>query len=106
MVGDDPALLFAQDPVFLLFTDKDKFHCLEEIFLGDSLTTVLDRIDRCLVHHIRKVRTDGAGSRKGDLLEVYRLIQTHILRMYFQNAHTTFQVRLIDDDTPVKTTRS
>ena len=82
MVGDDPALLFAQDPVFLLFTDKDKFHCLEEIFLGDSLTTVLDRIDRCLVHHIRKVRTDGAGSRKGDLLEVDSLIQAHILGMY------------------------
>ena len=55
MVRYDAALLLAQNPVFLFFTDKYDLDCLKQILLRNCLASLLDCEDRCLVDHIRKI---------------------------------------------------
>ena len=44
MVRYDAALLLAQNPVFLFFTDKYDLDCLKQILLGNSVSAVLKPI--------------------------------------------------------------
>ena len=74
MVRYNAALFLAHNAVLLLLTNKNHLNCLKQILLGNSVSAVLNRIDGSLVHHIGKVRTNSAGSCKGNFLKVYSLI--------------------------------
>ena len=103
MVGNDTTLLLTEDTILLLLTDEHDLDCLEEIRLGYLLTTMLDRRDGRLVHHVCKVCTDRTGGRQCDLVEIDGIIQLHIPCMHLQNIDTALEVRLLHDDTTVKT---
>ena len=85
MIGNDPPLFLAQDPVFLLFAHKHQLNRLKQILLGHGVSPVLDGIDGRLIHHVGKVSADGAGGCQRNLLEIHGLIQMDILGMYLQN---------------------
>ncbi len=81
-------LLLAHDPVLLLLTHEHHLNRLEQILLGHGLPPVLDGVDGRLIHHVGKVRADGAGGCQGDLLEIHGVIQMHVLGVYLQNIDT------------------
>ena len=106
MVGNDTTLLLTEDTVLLLLTDEHDLDRLEEVRLGHLLTTMLDRRDGCLVHHVCEICTDRTGSRQCNLVEIDGIIQLHILCMHLQNIDTSLEVRLLHDDTTVETART
>ena len=61
VVGNDSALFSGKNPVLLLLADQDQFNCFQQILLTDSCPVVLDREDRGLVDHVRKIRTHRSG---------------------------------------------
>ena len=85
VVGDDAPLLGAHDAVLLLLAHEDLLDGLEEVLLGDKLPVVLDRVDGGLVDHVCKVRADGTGGCKGDLVEVHGLVHLDILCVHLQD---------------------
>ena len=79
VVGDNPSLLLAEDPVLLLLAYQHNLHCLKQILLRDSLAAVFNSRNGRLVHHVGQIRAHCAGGSQGNLLKIYRLIQLHIL---------------------------
>ena len=106
VVGYDPALFRAQDPVLLLLADQDDFHSLEKIRLADNAAALLDGEDGGLVDHVREVGTDGAGGGQRDLPEVDGLIHAHVLCMDAEDLLPSLQVGLVHDHAAVKTART
>ena len=106
MVGYDPPLLLAHDAVLLLLADKNDLHRLEQILLADDLSAVLHGVDRRLIDHIGKVRSDRTGRSQSDRLKIYAVIHPYILGMYFQDIDTSLQIRFVHDDPSVKTSRA
>ena len=103
MVGHNPALLLAEDPVLLLLAHQNQLDSLEEILLGHGLPALLDGGDGRLIHHIGQVCADSAGGGQGDLVEIDGLIQLYVLTVHAQNLHAALQIRLVHDNPPVKT---
>ncbi len=106
VVRNDPSLFPAHDTVFLFFSDQHHLDCIKQILLADSLTAVLDCIDRCFVDHIGEIGTDRSRSCKCDLLQIYGFIHADVFGMYLQNVNTAFQIRFIHNNTSVKPARS
>ena len=79
MVGHDLPLLLREDAALLLLADQDNFDSLQEIFLTHGSPMVLNCEDCRLIDHICQIRSDRAGGRKRDLLQVDRLIHMYIL---------------------------
>ena len=104
MVGNDLAFLLAHDAVLLLFSDQNDFHGAEEILLADIFPALLDRVDGSLVDHIGQVGAYRAAGCESDRIQIHGLVHLDILRMHLQNLHTALEVRLIHDDSSVKTT--
>ncbi len=82
VVGNDLSLLLAHHAVFLFLADKHLLHRIKEILLAHVLPAQLHGVDRRLVDHICQIRTDRAGSRQGNLVQIYRIIHQHILGMH------------------------
>ena len=106
MVSHDPFLLVTENPVFLLLTGDDNLNGLHEILLGHHGTSRLDRTEGRLIDHVGKIGTHGSGGRQGDLLKVNGIIHEYVLRMYFQSLDSSFQIRALHDNSPVKTSRT
>ena len=103
VVGNDPALLGAQDAVLLLLADQHQLDRLEQISLGHDAAALLDGKDGRLVDHVRQVRAHGTGGGQGDRLEVDGLIHAHVSGVHAQHVLPALQVRLVHDHAPVKT---
>ena len=106
MISNDLLLFFAENTVLFLLTGDHDLNRLKQICLADRLSSCLYCHDRCLIDHIGKIGTNGTACRKCDLIEINRIIHQHILGMNLQDIHTTFEIRLLDDDTAVKTSRT
>ena len=103
MIGYDATFLFAHDAVFLFLTYQHLFHSREQILLAYKFSAFLDSIDSCLVDHIGQIGTDRSAGSQCNRIQIYGLVHLHILGMYFQDFHTAFEIRLVYDDTAVKT---
>ena len=88
MVGDDAPLLLAHDAILLLLADQHHLDGLEQILLAHRLPAVLYGVDGGLIHHVGQIRAHGSGGGQGDLLEIYGVIQAHILGVHLQNLDT------------------
>ena len=55
MIGDNPPLFLAHNPVLLLFSDKHNLYRFKEILLANYLPAMFDRIDSSLIDHIGKI---------------------------------------------------
>ena len=106
VVGNDAALFLAEDPVFLLLTNENDFHGLEQILLGNHVSSVLDCQNGSFIDHIGQIGTHRTAGCQRDCFQIDSLIQMNILGMHFQDIHTAFQIRLVHDNSPVKTARS
>ena len=106
VVGHDAALLLAHDPILLLLAHQNHFHCLKQILLGYCAAAMLNRVDGCFVHHVGQVGAHCAGGGQGNLLKVHALIQKHVFGVDLKYVDTPVQVRLIHDNTAVKTSRT
>ena len=106
MIGNDAALFLAEDPVFFLFTHKNDFHSLKQILLGNHVSSGLDCQNGRLVDHVCQIGTHSAAGCQGNGFQIDGLIQMYVLGMHFQDVHTALQIRLVHDDSPVKTART
>ncbi len=106
VIGDDFALFLTHDAVFLLLAHQNLLHRVEQILLVHVLSSVLYRIDRRLVDHIRKIRTHRAAGCKGDGVQIHAVVQMHILGVHLENRNSSLQIRLIHYDPSVKTARA
>ena len=83
MIGNDLLFLITHRAVFLLLAaychDLKRF---KQIRLCDKLTAFLDRVDRRLVDHVRKVRSDQSRRRKRKRIQIHVIRHQHILGMY------------------------
>ena len=70
------------------------------------MTAILNSQDSGLIDHIGKVRTNGTGCGKGNCLEINGIVKPYILRMNLQDINTSFQIRTVNDNTAVKTSRT
>ena len=59
MVRYNAALFLAEDAVFLFLTYKDNLYCLKQVFLRNGFAPFLNRKDRGLIDHIRKIGADS-----------------------------------------------
>ena len=103
MIGYDTTLLLAHDAVLFLLTYQYLFYCCEQILLADEFSAFLDGIDGSLVDHICQIGTYRTAGCQCNSIQIYGLIHLHILGMYLQNLHTSLEIRLVYDDTTVKT---
>ena len=103
VVGNDSALLGAQDAILLLLADQHQLDRLEQISLGHDAAALLDGKDGRLVDHVRQVGAHGTGGGQGDRLEVDGLIHAHVSGVHAQHVLPALQVRLVHDHAPVKT---
>ncbi len=106
MVRYDTPLFLTHNAVFLFLTHQHLLHRIEKIFLGDTASSHLHGVDRRLVYHICQIGTYGSAGCQRNFIKVHRIIHQHILRMYFQDFHTPFEIRLIHNDPPVETSRA
>ena len=106
MVRNDLALFLAHDTVFLFLTDKHLFHGCEQILLGNIFPAVLHRHNGSFINHIGKICTNCTACSQCNRIQIHTLIQMYILRMNLQDLHTSLQVRLIYDNSTVKTSRT
>ena len=61
MIGHNSSLLHAENTIFLFLTDKNDFHCLQQILLAYLMTAVANRKNSSLVDHIGQVGSDCAA---------------------------------------------
>ncbi len=106
MIGDNLTFLLAHDTVFLLFSHKHLLHRIEQVLLIHILSSCLDGIDRRLIDHIRQIRSNRSRSRQRDLIQIHGIIHPHILGMHLQDFHSSLQIRLIYDNSSIKTSRT
>ena len=106
VIRNDPTFFLAEDPVFLLLTHKHDFHSLEQIFLGNHVSSVLDCQNGSFINHIGQIGTYRTAGCQRDRFQIHGFVQMHILGMHLQDIHTAFQIRLVHDNSPVKTART
>ena len=102
MVRNDPSFLLAHDPIFLFLTYKHLLYRFKQILLIYIFSAMLHRIDRCLIDHIGKIRTNSSACCQCDRVQIHTVIQMDILGMYLQDRYSSLQIRLIYNDTSVK----
>ena len=103
MVRNDPSFLLIHDPILLFLAYKHLFHSLKQILLVHIFSSMLYGIDRCLVDHIGKIRTNSSACCQCDRIQIHTVIQMDILGMHLQDRYPSLQIRLIYNNTPVKT---
>ena len=107
MVGHDLAILVTHHAILLLLAaDCHKFKRVKQIGLVDKLSAVLDGIDCCLIDHIGKIGTHQTCRRKCQCIQIHGLIHHDVLGMYLECLQTPLQIRLVDNDPAVKTSRT
>ncbi len=90
MIGNDLPFLFTHDPVLLLFSHKDDFHRVEQIFLTYISSAFFYRIDGSFIDHIGQVRPYRTACRKSNRIQIHTIVHQHIFGMYLQYFHTAF----------------
>ena len=106
MVCDNTLLLLAHNTVLLLFSGKYNLNSLKKIRLTYEFTSVLYRSKCCLINHIGKISSNCSGGCKRKLSKINSLIHLNILGMNLQSLNPSLKVRLFNDNTSVKTTRT
>ena len=106
MVGNNAAFLCGKNTILLLLAYKHHLHCLQQILLGNSASSLLHGKNGAFIDHIGKIRAHGAGGCQGNGIEIYGIVQMYILCVHLQDLHSSLQVRPVHNDTPVKTPRT
>ena len=106
MIRNNPALLRAQHTVLLFLADENLLNCLEQIPLIDVFPVILDRIDGCLVDHVRKIRADSTAGCQCDFIEINGFIHLDMFCMHLENGDAALEVRPLDDDAAVEAPRT
>ena len=106
MIGDDLPLLRAHDTVLLFLAYKNLFNCVKEVLLAYIFPAFLDRIYCSFVDHIGKIGTYGTACCKGNGIEIHALVHLNILRMDLEYLDSSLKIRLVNNDTSVKTAGS
>ena len=104
VVGNDPSLLNAEDTILLLLAHQNNFNSLEQVFLAHLMPAVANGENSCLVDHVSKVGTYGAARCKSYGIEIDGIVHKDVFCMNFKYSDSTFQVRPVDNNAPVKAT--
>ena len=106
MVSHDSLFDVRQDGALLFGTRNDGFKGHQQILLIDHLAAVAHGAQRRLIDQIGKVCADRTGRRLRDLFQVDILCQLDIARMHQKGLVAALQIRAVDHDAAVKTTRT
>ena len=106
MIGYDLTLLCAHDPVFFLLADQYLLDRFKQILLADILPAFFDCIDRSLIDHIGKVRTDCTARRERNCIEINRFVHLDVFGVHLEDLHASLQIGLIYNNPTVESSRT
>ena len=106
MIGNDQFLLVGKHTVLLLVSGNNNLNTLFKIRLCGKFPSVTDCTESRLIDNVGKFCTGSPNCSLGDLVKTDTVCNLDLLGMDFQDFLTSLQIRKLNRDPSVKTSRT
>ena len=106
MIGNDQFLLVGKHTVLLLISGNNNFNTFFKIRLCGKFPSVTDCTESRLIDNVGKFCTGSPNCSLGDLVKTDTVCNLDLLGMDFQDFLTSLQIRKLNWDPSVKTSRT